>query len=151
MIWSDLCSGQHAIAASMSFADPRTCGNCMASKHALSHSRRTYAGALFEQPDTVARMVACLQSQASSKQTPGATFYCEKCMRHTFLLRSTDANWFCSFEQQLERSEAVQRSLGIMMKQNTPRLASTRRSKAATQASKQMSCQGKRKKSRHGL
>ena len=110
-----------------SFATPRICGNCIASTNGLTGTKRTFAGALLDQPETVACMVTCLQAQASSKQTPGATFYCDKCKRHTFLLRSAapdkpNNEWFCAFKQQLARSDAVQRSLAIMMKQNAEEL-----------------------------
>ena len=145
---TDLSSADCATDYSTSFAEPRICGNCIASKNGLAGTKQTFAGALLEQPDTVACMVTCVQAQASSKQTPGATFYCENCMRHTFLLRSVkptakpNNEWYCDFKQQLARSDAVQRSLAIMMKQNAPALkrlrASARRNNAGNKASKAM-------------
>ena len=148
---TDLSTSASATEHSPSFAAPRTCGNCIAARDGLASTKRTFAGVLLEQPETVASMLTCVQAQASSKQTPGATFYCENCKRHTFLLRSAKKNneWFCDFKQQLARSDAVQRSLAIMMKQNAPALktlrASARRNNAAGQASRAMAATKKKK------
>ena len=154
---TDLSTAACATEQSPSFAAPRTCGNCIAARDGLASTKRTFAGVLLEQPETVASMLTCVQAQASSKQTPGTTFYCENCKRHTFLLRCAkptakpNNEWFCAFKQQLARSDAVQRSLAIMMKHNAPALktlrASARRNNAAGQASRAMAAT-KRNKSK---